>query len=201
MKRVPVLPTLVVAIAVAIMIGLGWWQIFDRLPRKEAYLAQLAANPAKPPIAFPATPDDRLLFRRATGECRPPVTTRRAGAGSAGYRIIADCSGSDMTVQLGTTRDPTAQIAWAGGLVTGYLSHAPTGQSVIGAAFAASGAAPMILVADTPPAGLSANARPDLSAVPNNHLAYGVQWFAFAAIATVIYALAVLWRRPVRPQA
>lgn len=199
MRRLPIIPTIVVGLAVAIMVGLGWWQIFDRLPRKEAYLAQLAANPAKPPIAFPAAPDDRLLFRRVTAACRPPITVRRAGAGSAGYRYIADC-GAGLTVQLGTTRDPTAQIAWAGGPVAGYLSHPPTGQSVIGSAFAADGPQPMMLVLDTPPAGLTANARPNLSAVPNSHLAYGVQWFAFAGIAAVIYGLAVLRRRPADPR-
>ena len=199
MKRLPIIPTIVVGLAVAIMLGLGWWQIFDRLPRKEAYLAQLAANPAKPPIAFPATPDDRLLFRRTTATCRLPIAIRRTGAGSAGYRFIADCA-AGLTVQLGTTRDPTAQITWAGGPVAGYLSHAPTGQSVIGSAFAADGPQPMMLVLDTPPAGLTANARPDLSAVPNNHLAYGVQWFAFAGIAAVIYVLAVLRRKPVGPR-
>jgi surfeit locus 1 family protein len=31
--------------------------------------------------------------------------------------------------------------------------------------------------------------------VPNNHLSYAVQWFLFAAIASVIYVLAVRRRR------
>ena len=52
----------------------------------------------------------------------------------------------------------------------------------------------MMLVADTPAAGLEANPSPDIDAVPNNHLAYAVQWFLFAAIAAIIYALAVVWR-------
>jgi surfeit locus 1 family protein len=30
--------------------------------------------------------------------------------------------------------------------------------------------------------------------VPNNHLAYAVQWFLFAAVASVIYVLALRWR-------
>jgi surfeit locus 1 family protein len=36
------------------------------------------------------------------------------------------------------------------------------------------------LVADPPLAGLAANAAPDPSDIPNNHLAYAVQWFLFA---------------------
>jgi surfeit locus 1 family protein len=36
-----------------------------------------------------------------------------------------------------------------------------------------------------------ANARPDPNDIPNNHLAYAVQWFLFAGVALVIYALAV----------
>jgi len=31
--------------------------------------------------------------------------------------------------------------------------------------------------------------------IPNNHLAYAVQWFLFAGIAGVIYALALKRRR------
>ena len=81
MKRIPLIPTIVVALAVAAMIGLGLWQLLDRAPKKEAYLAQLAANPAKPPIAFPRFPDDRLLFRRASGLCVRVTGQRLAGAG------------------------------------------------------------------------------------------------------------------------
>jgi surfeit locus 1 family protein len=47
------------------------------------------------------------------------------------------------------------------------------------------------LVADPPLAGLDANAMPDPSEIPNNHFAYAVQWFLFAATALVIYVLAV----------
>ena len=50
---------------------------------------------------------------------------------------------------------------------------------------------------DTPAAGLEANPAPDLSSVPNNHLAYAVQWFIFAALAGIIYALAL--RRRMKP--
>ena len=43
----------------------------------------------------------------------------------------------------------------------------------------------------SPLAGLAPNPGPDLSAIPNNHLAYAGQWFFFAAVAGIIYTLAV----------
>ncbi|WP_322964828.1 SURF1 family protein [Sphingomonas fuzhouensis] len=195
MRRVPILPTLIVGLAVAAMIVLGLWQLLDRRPQKQAYLAQLAANPTRPVIAFPLFPDERLLFRRAVAECRPPVTIRRAGAGAAGFRLIATCSVPQGTlqIQLGTTHDPRKEISWPGGRVSGYVAHAPDSRSLIQSAFDHRPQA-MLLVADTPASGLEPNPSPDLDAVPNNHLAYAVQWFLFAAIAAIIYVLAVIRR-------
>lgn len=187
--RLPVVPTLVVTLAVAAMIALGLWQLLIRLPEKEAELALLARNPALPIIAFPARPDDALLFRRATLDCRPPVTIAKAGAGNAGYRLIATCAGGGL-VQLGTTRDPNGATQWTGGAVSGRISHAPDPRPLIATAFDHS-PKPLILVADRPAPGLTANTTPDWRSVPNNHLSYAVQWFLFAAIAAIIYLLAL----------
>jgi surfeit locus 1 family protein len=197
-RRIPLIPTAIVALAVAAMIGLGLWQLVVRKPEKEAALAQLAANPAKPEIAFPRLPDDALLFRRAHGFCVEPVSGRLTGAGNAGFRYIVECrtggaEGPGMLVQLGTTRDPMARPQWRGGAVRGMLSHAPDGRSMLASLFDRTPKR-LLLVADTPAAGLAPNGTPDLSSVPNNHLAYGVQWFLFAAAALVIYVLALRWR-------
>lgn len=189
MTRIPLVPTVLVTLAVAAMIGLGLWQLLDRAPKKQAYLAQLARNPALPPVAFPDRPDDRLLFRRASAVCTRPDSQRLAGAGAAGFRLIADC-GNGLVVQLGTTTDPMFKPRWAGGPVSGFISHAPDSRSLIGSLFDHR-PQPLLLIADTPALGLAANGRPDLSSVPNNHLSYAVQWFLFATIAAVIYALAL----------
>ena len=189
MRRIPLLPTALVALAVAAMIALGLWQLLVRLPEKEAQLALLAANPTRPPVAFPAAPDDRLLFRRASATCRPPATVTLAGAGAAGFRAVARC-GDGVTVALGTTHDPMARVTWAGGAVTGYLSHAPDARPLIAGLWDRTPKR-LMLVADRPAPGLAANTPPDISAVPNNHLAYAGQWFFFAAVALVIYALAL----------
>ncbi len=198
MKRIPIVSTIVVVLAVAAMVGLGLWQLLDRAPKKDAYIAQLAANPAKPPIAFPKFPDETLLFRRASGLCVEPVAQRLAGAGAAGFRLIVECrtgaEGPRMIVQLGTTPDPKFAGRWAGGPVSGFISHAPDSRSLIGSLFDRTPQR-LMLVADTPALGLGANGKPDLSSVPNNHLSYAVQWFFFAAIAAVIYVLAVRRQR------
>ena len=44
-------------------------------------------------------------------------------------------------------------------------------------------------------AGLQPSAPPAVSDIPNNHRSYAVQWFAFAIIAVVIYALALRGRQ------
>lgn len=193
--KAPVIPTLLVGLAVAAMVALGCWQLLIRLPEKEAMLAQLAGNPSRPAVAFPSRPDDRLLFRSATLTCKPPVTIARAGAGNAGYRMIATCAGGQI-VQIGTTRDPRGMVGWQGGRVSGRISHAPDPRPLIATLFDSS-PKPLMLVADTPAAGLNANPVADWRSVPNNHLAYAVQWFVFAGIAGVIYLLA-LRRRPAR---
>ncbi|MGI4733452.1 MAG: SURF1 family cytochrome oxidase biogenesis protein [Janthinobacterium lividum] len=193
-RPVPVGPTIVVVLAIAAMIGLGLWQLLDRLPAKNAYLAQLAANPARPPIAFPRFPDDTLLFRRATGFCLQPTRITLTGAGASGFRAIADCrtgaEGPGMIVQLGTTIDPMRHVRWRGGPVSGTISHAPDARPLI-AGLVDHQPERLMLVADHPVDGLAANGRPTLDSVPNNHLAYAGQWFFFAAIAAIIYALAL----------
>lgn len=193
------MPTIVVALAVAAMIGLGLWQLLDRRPAKLAYLAQLAANPARPPTAFPAFPDERLLFRRATGFCLQPTAIMLTGAGAYGFRAIAECrtgaEGPGMLVQLGTTTDPMRRVRWTGGPVSGTIGHAPSSAPLI-AGLVAHAPQRMMLIADRPVDGLAANARPTLDSIPNNHLAYAGQWFFFAAVAAIIYALALRrrWR-------
>ncbi|MDO7843975.1 SURF1 family protein [Sphingomonas immobilis] len=202
MKRIPVFATILVALAVAAMIALGVWQL-QRRHEKEALIVRLAQNRDLPAVAFPRLKtDDTLLFRRATAFCLQPVSWSNEGGhdakGGPGWRQIAQCrtgaEGPGFAVQIGIGHSPTAKPDWKGGVVRGYLAYAPDHQPIIAAAF---GGAPktLMLVADPPLAGLGANPPADLSSVPNNHLAYAVQWFVFAAIAAIIYAVALRRRR------
>ena len=110
-RRLPLIPTLVVLAAVAIMIGLGVWQL-QRAQWKESLLAQYAKAEQLPPIVYPTIPlktEQLPLFRHATGMCQRIVGHRaQAGenrAGEPGYAHIVDCStgaeGPGMSVEVG----------------------------------------------------------------------------------------------------
>lgn len=200
MRRLPLLATLVVLAAVGTMLALGFWQI-DRAEQKEAALARLEANMAAAPLVVRDPVDlGADLFRRAEAQCGP-AQTRLVGAGRFGFRLIADCrrldGGQILVVQLGTTRDLEAAGAWQGGRVTGTLTEAPDSRSVLRQAFERREPMPMI-VADPPVAGRGPNSVPSLAEVPNNHRSYAFQWFAFAGLALLIYALALRARRKVQ---
>lgn len=187
MKRLRLLPTLIVAAAVVLMIGLGIWQI-HRADWKAELLARYQSNRHLPPIAYPAvpTPADRsLLFRRASGHCLAPVSwSARAGrnrAGEPGWNHMLLCrtgaEGPGMAIDLGWSRGSDSPRAYKGGYVSGVI--AASSQHII------------MLVADNPASGLQPSAPPSMADIPNNHLAYAVQWFLFAAVAVVIYGFAV----------
>jgi cytochrome oxidase assembly protein ShyY1 len=195
-KRLPIIPTIIVAAAVALMIGLGIWQL-RRAEWKERLLTQYAEAEKLPPIAFPTGPvrDDQLpLFRHATGVCLRIVGKRAVAgenkAGEPGYVQVVDCvtgaEGPGMSVELGWSKDPNAKFSWAGGPVSGVI--APDSRNR------------MRLVAASAPSGLQPSAEPSLAGIPNNHRSYALQWFAFAAIALVIYGLALRKRlKDVKP--
>ena len=197
MKRVPVVATVLVVLAVAAMIALGVWQL-QRREEKLALIARYAANRQLPPIALPGFPDETALFRKASAFCLQPVAWHReagrAADGSSGWRQIAECrtgaEGPGFAVQVGIAARPDTPVAWKGGAVRGYITHAPQHRALIQGLF---GHAPqeLMLVADTPLPGLKPNAAGRLDDIPNNHLAYAVQWFVFAGIAAVIYAIAL----------
>ena len=186
-RRLPVIPTIVVAAAVAAMIGLGVWQL-QRAKWKAGLLARFEQAEMGPPITWPTVPLRKAqlpLFRHATGVCLQPIGRRAVGgesaAGEPGFVHIIDCrtgtEGPAMSVEVGWSKDPNAKTSWAGGPVSGII--APDRRTG------------MRLVAATPAPGLQASAPPSIETIPNNHLFYAIQWFAFAAIALVIYGLAV----------
>jgi surfeit locus 1 family protein len=195
-KRLPIIPTIVVLAAVAVMIGLGVWQL-QRAKWKEGLLARYAQAETLPPTTFPTIPirNDQLpLFRHATGVCLRIVGRRAiAGenrAGEPGYVHIVDCvtgaEGPGMSVEVGWSKDPNAKVNWRGGLVSGVI--VPDRRSRLR------------LVAASAPPGLEASAAPSIASVPNNHRSYAAQWFAFALIALVIYGLAVRKRLREEPK-
>jgi surfeit locus 1 family protein len=186
-RRLPVIPTIIVLAAVGLMIGLGIWQL-QRAKWKEALIAQYAAAEQLPPIIFPTAPlrsEQLPLFRHATGVCLRIVGQRaQAGenrAGEPGYVHIVECAtgaeGPGMSVEVGWSKNPNAKVNWSGGGVSGMI--VPDRRTR------------MRLVAASAPPGLEPSAEPSLASIPNNHRSYALQWFAFAATAMIIYGLAV----------
>jgi cytochrome oxidase assembly protein ShyY1 len=194
-RRLPIIPTIVVLAAVAVMIGLGIWQL-QRARWKEGLIHRYAEAERLPPITFPTEPlrDNQLpLFRNATGVCLRVVGQRAVAGenrgGEPGYAHIVDCAtgaeGPGMSVEVGWSKDPNAKVNWTGGPVSGVIG--PDSRTR------------MRLVAAGPPPGLEPSAPPSLATIPNNHRSYALQWFAFAAIALVIYGLAVAARLKTGP--
>jgi cytochrome oxidase assembly protein ShyY1 len=188
--KLPLVPTIIVAAAVAVMIGLGVWQL-QRAGEKSRLLEQYAAAEKLPPIAYPTLPlasDQLPLFRHATGVCLRPVGRRtmpgEGSSGEPGYVHIVDCAtgaeGPGMSVAVGWSKNPNAKINWAGGPVSGII--APDNNTR------------MRLVAASAPPGLETVAPPSLGSIANNHRSYAIQWFLFAGIAALIYGLALRLR-------
>jgi cytochrome oxidase assembly protein ShyY1 len=192
MRKLPLIPTILVALAMAAMIGLGIWQL-ERRKEKEALLASYAAATNLPPIGWPSIPpkEPLPLFRSATGNCLSVVGFRTAAGqnrqGDPGFLVIADCrtgaEGPGLSVELGWSKDPNAGRTYRGGLVSGVIAPDKLSR--------------MRLVAASPGPGLEASAPPSPAIIPNNHLSYAIQWFLFAGIAGLIYFLALRqrWRK------
>ena len=188
--KIPIISTVIVAIAVAALIRLGFWQL-QRLGEKEALLARHAAAQNMPPISWPTMPMSKPLplFRSATGNCLQVVGFRTGAghnlSGESGYVIIANCrvgaEGPGLAVELGWSKNPDAGREYKGGLVSGVIAPDKVSD--------------MRLVAAEPGPGLMASAPPSPSTIPNNHLMYAITWFLFALIAPVIYFLALRQRQ------
>ena len=186
LRRLPVVPTLVVLLAVGIMVRLGFWQL-DRMHQKEALLAryEAAAKDARS-VPFPTDKDEieQALYRRSEvvcasfGEDMPVGGENSAGISGWVHRFPCETfEGFTARLVLGWSIDP-APRHWAyGGRFRGVI--APGGRLVV--------VDPML----SETFGLQANARPDPRNIPNNHLSYAVQWFLFAGVALVIFVLAV----------
>ena len=189
-RKLPIIPTVIVLAAVATMVALGIWQL-GRAQQKEALLAQYAQSAGtRSVVDFPTSEAEAepVLFRRSSLQCAEVLSLEaRAGTsanGTKGWAHYANCrganSGAIVPVVLGWSREPITPV-WDGGSVDGIIAPGPR------------------LVAMPALAGLEQIAPPDPVEVPNNHLAYAGQWFFFALTALVIYGLA--FRKRIKEQA
>ena len=194
-RRWPLIPTVLVALAIATMIALGVWQL-QRAEWKEALLKSYAAAVNKPPVAFPHERDKAIepyFFRKSEANCYAPYDEQsgagRNSKGEAGIGHVVTCnlyapgvSMDEREVRLSYRAvlgwsDSIETPKWSGGMLKGTLMP----DTKFG----------LRLVADPAVAGLQPNETPNIDEVPNNHLAYAGQWFFFALVAAVIYILAL----------
>jgi surfeit locus 1 family protein len=199
MKRWPIIPTIVVAGAVATMIALGIWQL-RRAAWKEGLLAQYAAAASLPAVDLDPLLDGRprvppLSFRRALVTCdareaEPEVRTGRSAEGDrVGQVYVIPCRpGAEglagrIRINAGwAERHDAVRRLSLSGIVAGRLSLVEEdGPITLTSARAA------------PP--LAASAPTAIDSVPNNHRLYALQWFFFAAAAGLIYWLALRGQR------
>ena len=187
-RRLPVLPTLIVAAAAAIMIGLGIWQL-DRAAWKDAVLARAERNLRQPLVDLPSDVPAGLDYRRVSVACLDmrPLSPQagKSTRGTAGWRQTALCTlpgNKAVAVAVGVSAE--AQPAYrlpSPARFTGRLVPR-TGKG---------GDAAYLLVAETAPQGLEAAAAPSPDSIPRNHRFYAAQWFLFAALAVLIYGIAL----------
>lgn len=180
MKRLPILPTLFVAAAVGVMIWLGIWQL-QRAAWKTALIEELKASGAA---------------RRASIACivdaKPEVRAGRNLKGETGYRYLVPCgragnAGNEVAINLGWSKRPN------------LLPHVRLSRTFTGSYEAGEAASRQILVLEQPVPPLERSALPNAADLPNNHMAYALQWFFFAAAASSVYVLAL--RRRLQPGA
>jgi cytochrome oxidase assembly protein ShyY1 len=189
MRRLPIIPTIIVAAIVAGCIWAGMWNL-GRVQVHRAELQKAQAASRLPPVTFPTTPmrgEQLPVYRFASGNCLRAVHRRtdvgESQSGEPGFAIIFDCAtgteGPGMSVQVGWSKNPNATTPWKGGLVSGVII--PDRKMRIR------------LVASTPAPGLQPNGAPKaaVSVTPEQNRGYALQFFSFAAIALIIYALAL----------
>jgi surfeit locus 1 family protein len=210
-------------IGVAILLGLGVWQL-HRLTWKEDLLRRVAAlrnAPARPLQGVLTAGGDmdyvRVVFDCPDLERRPTLRLFGVRDGKAGYRLIAACpvgSGS-ILVDRGFVPLEAADVAARPGRaalpgpVVGVLRRGDKPANRVGEnlwysrdvpamarALGASAPAPVFLMLEqpAPPAGGPTPAPVPID-IPNRHLEYAITWFGLAAALVGVYVATLVRRR------
>lgn len=203
------------ALAFAVLIGLGVWQI-QRLEWKQGLLAEVEAQLAQPPQPLPEDIDPaQWAFRHAsvTGvflHDREMVLRPRVRDGQAGVELVTPLkrvSGGVILINRGWLREtdlgrverPVDPVA-VSGLVRGDFKKGfftPANDPAQGQWFwedigamtqGLSPALPVVLFADGGD-GKVLKGGGGLPQLANNHLSYAVFWFTMALALAVVYAL------------
>ena len=202
--RAPILPTIIVATAVATMIGLGLWQL-GRARERDLLHERLLERLALPIVEYPyrASSDDDFLFRRVSARCERVTGWRARGGestqGKTGWRRIAVCRSpldTAFLIDLGIAAEPGGVADWRGGEVRGRAVREPDARGPFERMFGQERPRRLMIVSEQAAPGLAPSKQPNPREESNSSWSYMVQWFLFAATAVVIYALALRsrWR-------
>lgn len=179
-----------------VLIGLGVWQL-QRMHWKDTMLHAIAAAGDKPALHVGTAPipaDAAFRQIEISLDCpvqEPAAEAGRNMAGQPGWAFSLDCRSGRQKVRLAVGWHDRADGWRHAALPAGVVSI--NGLAVPGSG--ASAAYAWRVTASSAPPPLVPVAPPTPADIPNNHFAYAIQWFAFAAVLLAIYALLVRrWR-------
>jgi surfeit locus 1 family protein len=197
MMRLPVIPTIITAAGILILCGLGRWQL-DRREWKADLIARAEAASSLPPVTpaeFRAAMagDISVQYRSAAIGChagpRKPYDLRPGSSytGTSGYFVVVSCRPNDLPPDIvavaGWTRRVDAQD------LTLELDHELTGVVIENPYGKAPDRPRFMLIPDAAIAPLARPAQPQASELPDNHLAYALQWFGLAVALAAVYGV------------
>jgi cytochrome oxidase assembly protein ShyY1 len=184
-------------VMLAVLISLGVWQL-QRAEWKRGLITDLKAAQSLPPLEpedyFKAMTGERSVqYRRAELPCTPgtvlPYDLKGGSSanGVSGYLVLVSCRPNkkppDIVAVAGWTRRPDAAAipVTVDTLFKGTIIEHPYGK--------AEGRPQFMLIAENPVPPLEAPRLPGPEDLPDNHMAYAYQWFGFAAVLAIIYAI------------
>jgi cytochrome oxidase assembly protein ShyY1 len=196
-RRIPVIPTVMTLVMLAILISLGVWQL-QRREWKAGLLAEARAAQSLPLLEpqdyFRAMAGEASVqYRRAELPCTPgevlPYDIRggSSAGGTSGYYVLVSCRPNnkppDIVAVAGWTQRPDAARVpvLVDTLFKGTIIEHPYGK--------AEGRPQFMLIAENPVAGLDKPRLPTPDDLPDNHFSYALQWFSFAGVLAIIYAI------------
>ena len=196
MRRLPLLPTLMTLIGVVTMIGFGFWQL-QRREWKHQLIATLEAAQTLPPVTprefFKAmVGEGSVQYRRAVVACRPGRVSPYDLKGGASAK---DESGFLVLVNCNTNRRQVPGLV----VVAGFSARADVPPLTVDTEFDGTiierpygketGRPFFMLIPKTAVSPLQPSRIPTPGDLPDSHLNYAFQWFAFAATLATIYAI------------
>jgi cytochrome oxidase assembly protein ShyY1 len=198
-RRLPLVPTIMTAVALPLLIGLGVWQL-QRMQWKADMLQRIERNRELPVSSIAGIPSfDDLLFRRIRVDLtcnlgRPREQAGRNIKGQSGYAVVFPCAVRGASDSLQRMQ---VNAGWSPRTGAAATTRPPSGVrtgTVIPVSWGTGQTLGLVLDEAEPPLVPSAPPTPDT--IPNNHRSYAIQWFSFAAILVAVYAAWVRrWRK------